>query len=288
MNLTWLDVSAAAAALAARWEGDEISGIYGIPAGGAPVAVLVAGMMERPLLEAPEPGALIVDDLVDSGVTMNRHMTPHTFHDCLYRKPHSPTYIAPDAHLVDGWVRFPWEPDNGEPTDAVIRLLQHLGEDPTRDGLKDTPRRVVHALQELTEGYGADPASILSTTFDVAHDQMIHVRDITVQSLCEHHMLPFTGTCHVAYIPTDRVVGLSKIPRVVHAYSHRLQVQERLTEQIAEAINTHLDPAGVGVTITAHHACMGLRGVREPHATMTTTALRGAFFEPQVRAEFLG
>lgn len=288
MNLTWLDISAAASALASRWTGDQITGVYGIPTGGAPVAILVAQSLQLPLLEQPQPGALIVDDLVDSGVTMNRHMSPGTFHDCLFRKPHSPTYIAPEARLVDGWVRFPWERDDGDPTDAVIRLLQHLGEDPTRDGLVNTPRRVVAALGELTAGYRADPAQILSTTFDVAHDQMIHVRDITVQSLCEHHMLPFTGTCHVAYIPTDRVVGLSKIPRVVHAFARRLQVQERLTDQIADAIDTHLKPAGVGVSITAQHACMGLRGVREPHATMTTTALRGAFFEPQVRAEFLG
>lgn len=105
--------------------------------------------------------------------------------------------------------------------------------------------------------------------------------------MCEHHMLPFTGTAHVAYIPGDRIVGLSKIPRVVEVFARRLQVQERLTDQIADAIQDHLEPVGVGVTITAHHACMGLRGVRQRNATMTTTALRGAMFEPEARAEFL-
>lgn len=174
-------------------------------------------------------------------------------------------------------------------TGAVTTLLRALGEDPNRDGLRDTPKRVVKALTELTRGYDLDPSTILGTTFDVAHDQMIHVRGITVQSLCEHHMLPFVGTAHVAYVPTDRVVGLSKIPRLVHAYAARLQVQERLTDQIAEAMMEHLSPVGVGVRLTCTHMCMTLRGVRESSgASMTTTALAGCFKQPEVRAEFLG
>lgn len=171
---------------------------------------------------------------------------------------------------------------------GIRELLHHIGEDVTREGLIDTPKRVVKAYTELTQGYAIDPATILATTFDVGDvDQMIHVRDITFVSLCEHHMLPFTGTAHVAYIPQQRVVGLSKIPRTVHAYAARLQVQERLTQQIADALQTHLDPLGVGVTITAHHACMGLRGARQPDAQMTTTALTGVFRDSTVRTEFL-
>lgn len=174
------------------------------------------------------------------------------------------------------------------PEQGIRDLLTHLGENPDREGLHDTPKRVVKAFTELCAGYAINPADILSTTFDVGDvDQMIHVRDIAFVSLCEHHMLPFTGTAHVAYIPTTRVVGLSKIPRTVHAYASRLQVQERLTQQIADAITEHLNPLGVGVKITAHHACMGLRGARQPNAQMTTTALNGVFRDPAVRNEFL-
>ena len=178
---------------------------------------------------------------------------------------------------------------NPETAENGIRdLLHYLGEDPFREGLQDTPKRVVKAFTELTNGYTTNIAEILGTTFDVGDvDQMIHVRNIGFVSLCEHHMLPFTGTAHVAYIPQQRVVGLSKIPRTVHAYASRLQVQERLTQQIANALTEHLQPEGVGVTITAHHACMGLRGVKQPDATMTTTALNGSFREPEVRQEFL-
>lgn len=285
LKISWDEAQNHAIRLAQRWQGTDISSVFGVPAGGVPVAMWVAQHLDKPLVDTPNQNTLVVDDLVDSGRTAAK-WDGHHF-DALYRKPHSPPHYAPTATRITEWVRFPWEADNGDPTDAVVRLLQHLGENPNRDGLQDTPKRVVKALTELTDGYRQDPAQILSTTFDVAHDQMIHVQNIEVVSLCEHHMLPFTGTCHVAYIPTDRVVGLSKIPRVVHAYAKRLQVQERLTDQIADAVWKHLEPQGVGVKITAHHACMGLRGVQQRNATMTTTALRGRMFEPEARAEFL-
>lgn len=285
MHVSWASVEREAKHLADRWRGTKIRSVYGIPRGGIPVAIMVAQHLGVPLTHEPGLDTLVVDDLVDSGVTLQRY--PGQRRDALYRKALSPPDLAPYATLMDGWVVFPWEEDDGLPTDAVRRLLQHLGEDPDREGLQNTPTRVVKALTELTSGYRQDPAAILATTFDVAHDQMIHVAGITVHSLCEHHMLPFIGTAHVAYVPTDRVVGLSKIPRVVHAFARRLQVQERLTDQIADAIAANLNAKGVGVRITAHHACMGLRGVQEPAATMTTTALRGAFFDPAVRDEFL-
>lgn len=171
---------------------------------------------------------------------------------------------------------------------AVRSLLVGIGEDPDREGLADTPRRYVKALNELTSGYDADVAAILSTTFTEKCDEMVIVTGIQVESLCEHHVLPFTGTAVVGYIPNGKVVGLSKLPRLVNAYARRLQVQERLTEQVADAMVTHLDPKGVGVVIRAHHACMGLRGVRQGRAMMTTSALKGAMREvPEARAEFL-
>jgi len=172
---------------------------------------------------------------------------------------------------------------------AVETLLRGIGEDPDREGLEDTPKRYVKALLELTEGYREDPAEILETQFDVPYDQMVVVSGIEFTSLCEHHILPFTGKAVVGYIPRDRVVGLSKIARVVHVFARRLQVQERLTQQIAEAIQEHVEPIGVGVVVTATHQCMTIRGAKEDmDAKMTTSALLGVMRDsPDARAEFL-
>lgn len=177
--------------------------------------------------------------------------------------------------------------DNGA-LDAVRTLLVHIGEDPSREGLIETPARVVKAWSELTVGYAMDPAFILSKTFDVSCDEMVVVRGIRFASTCEHHLLPFIGEATVAYLPTDRVVGLSKMARLVECYAKRLQVQERMTDQIANAMLEHLKPRGVGVVVKAHHLCMGCRGVRQPGAEMVTCATHGAFRTDQsARAEFL-
>ena len=215
---------------------------------------------------------LVVDDLVDSGTTADRYNG--RFFDAAFRKPTTPAKHAPHARQLDGWLAFPWERDNGDPTDAVVRLLQHIGEDPARDGLIDTPKRVVKALRELTVGYTMNPATVLGTTFDVTCDEMIIVSGIKFASLCEHHMLPFHGTVTVGYIPGERVVGLSKIARLVEVYARRLQVQERMTRQIAEAMETHLNATGVGVIVQGEHACMAHRGIGK-QATMTTSAMLG-------------
>lgn len=171
---------------------------------------------------------------------------------------------------------------------AVKVLLTSIGENPSRDGLVDTPARVARAWAELTSGYDADISGILSTTFDVSCDEMVVCRGIRFHSLCEHHLLPFYGEATVAYIPDVRVVGLSKMARLVDAFARRLQVQERLTTQIAEAMHTYLQPRGVGVIVKAHHLCMGCRGVRQPGAEMVTSATLGAMRQsPAARAEFL-
>jgi GTP cyclohydrolase I len=173
---------------------------------------------------------------------------------------------------------------------AVATLLRYLGEDPERPGLADTPARVVRALAELTEGYQAEPADLLARVFPDEYDELVVVTGIDFTSLCEHHLLAFTGTATVAYLPApgQGVVGLSKLARLVECYARRLQVQERLTTQIADAMNEHLQPLGVGVVLRARHSCMGCRGVRKPRATMVTSALRGALRDqPETRAEFL-
>lgn len=174
-----------------------------------------------------------------------------------------------------------------ESLDIVRRMIVAIGDDPARDGLKDTPSRVVRSWREVFGGYANDPALHLATTFDVGGDQMIHVNGIEFFSTCEHHMLPFHGTVDVAYIPRDRVVGLSKFARVVDGYARRLQVQERLTNQVADAIVEHVSVLGAAVRVRAVHQCMIARGART-RATMTTTALRGIILEDDtVRREWM-
>jgi len=173
---------------------------------------------------------------------------------------------------------------------GITNLLLLLGEDPTRDGLKDTPKRVIKALQEMTSGYQEDPAEILSRQFDVQYDELVVCKDISFVSLCEHHMLPFTGTAAVGYIQKEggKVVGLSKLARLVLCFAKRFQVQERLTQQIALALMEHLQCEGCGVLINAAHSCMSCRGVMQPNSKMVTSSLLGVFREdPKVRSEFL-
>ena len=167
-------------------------------------------------------------------------------------------------------------------------MLGQLGEDPEREGLLLTPERVAKAMQFLTQGYRQDPRAILEKAlFKEDYNEIILVKDIEVFSLCEHHMLPFIGKAHVAYIPNGRIVGLSKIPRVVDVYARRLQVQERLTLQIRDAIQEVLEPEGVGVIIEARHLCMIMRGVQKQHSITTTSAMSGQFFDPSTREEFM-
>lgn len=190
------------------------------------------------------------------------------------------------SQIADGLAAIPFVPNPWIEQEAVRYLLRCIGEDPTRAGLIDTPRRVVSALHEMTSGRHIDPVAALSTVFDEACDEMVLVRGIRFVSLCEHHLLPFIGTMTVGYIPNGRVVGLSKIPRMVEAWARRPSMQERLTQQVAHTMANALQPTGVGVIAKASHACMGCRGVRQPDADMVTSTLLGSMREPAVRAEF--
>jgi GTP cyclohydrolase IA len=181
-------------------------------------------------------------------------------------------------------------PSREEALKAVRTLLAWAGDDPDREGLKDTPKRVVDAYAEWFEGYDADPAKELSRTFEdvQGYDDMVLLRDIEVESHCEHHMAPFLGKAYVAYLPTEKVVGISKIARVVEIFSKRLQTQEVLTNQIAAAIEDHLKPAGVAVLIDAEHQCMTTRGVHHRHVSTITTRFTGAFkSDPALTERFL-
>ncbi|TAH00434.1 MAG: GTP cyclohydrolase I FolE [Sphingobacteriales bacterium] len=167
-------------------------------------------------------------------------------------------------------------------------ILGYLGENPTRDGLLKTPERVAKALQYLTHGYKLDAAEILrSAMFEEEYSQMVIVKDIEVYSMCEHHILPFFGKAHIAYIPNGHIVGLSKIPRVVDAFARRLQVQERLTNQIRDCIQDTLNPAGVAVVLECKHMCMSMRGIQKQNSVTTTSAFTGEFINDKTRSEFL-
>lgn len=178
----------------------------------------------------------------------------------------------------------------GDAEAAVRTLIQWAGDDPDREGLLDTPARVARSYKELFQGYESDPRAYLERTFEEVggYDQMVVLRDIRFVSFCEHHMLPVVGVAHVAYLPTDRVVGISKLARVVRGYAKRLQIQEKMTAEIATAIHEVLRPHGVGVVIEAEHSCMTLRGVNAPGARLTTSSLLGVIRDdPRAREEFL-
>ena len=187
-----------------------------------------------------------------------------------------------ESHEHDESVLAPME-------DAVVGLLEGIGEDPDREGLLKTPERVAKALRFLTSGYRQDPEQVLKKAlFTESYDEMVLVKDIDIYSMCEHHMLPFFGKAHVAYIPDGKIVGLSKIPRVVEVFARRLQVQERLTQQIRDAIQNVLNPRGVAVVIEATHMCMVMRGVQKQNSITTTSAMSGEFMNNQsTRSEFL-
>ncbi len=173
--------------------------------------------------------------------------------------------------------------------DLVREMIVRLGEDPDREGLSRTPERVEKAMQFLVKGYKEDPEALLrKALFTVTYDEMVIVKDIEMFSLCEHHLLPFFGKVHVAYIPNGKVIGLSKIPRLIEAFSRRLQIQERLTTQSAEAIQNAIEPQGVGVVIEARHLCMMMRGVEKQHSSAVTSSMLGSFRnEEETRTEFL-
>lgn len=211
--------------------------------------------------------------------------------DAIEREPGDAELSAAD---IEG--RTPWLPE-GEPDDpagaateeAIRTILRGVGEDPGREGLERTPGRVRRMYAELTAGYHVDPERLLNgAVFQVDYSEMVVVRNIPFSSLCEHHLLPFFGHAAVAYIPRGRVVGLSKVPRIVEMYARRLQVQERLTQQVADLLMERLDPKGVGVVIEATHLCAVMRGVRKPGTVMTTSAVLGLFrSNDKTRAEFL-
>jgi GTP cyclohydrolase I len=254
---------------------------YGVPRGGC----FVAAMTGR-AVDSPEEASIIVDDIVDSGRTRTHWQTvwpDKPFHALIDKTD------SGDLFCRDGWINFPWDATpTSDVEENIVRILEFIGEDPKREGLQDTPQRVVRSWKELFGGYGQDAAAVLVRDFEAEnYDEMILCRNIDFYSTCEHHMQPFFGTAHVGYVPKRRIIGLSKLARLVEMFARRLQIQERLTQQIANALEEHLQPRGVAVLIEAKHFCMMCRGVRKQNSEMTTSSLTGVFRSAEPRAEFL-
>lgn len=253
--------------------------VYGVPRGGA----IVAGLMHAKhgkavrLVGLPQLADVIVDDTIDSGRTRER---------LLATLDTKPLFLAlfdrTGSDSQQPWLRFPWE--HVDPTrdigDTVVRQLQMIGEDPGREGLRETPQRYLKALQEMTSGLRADPSKPLLKVFNEDHDEIVMLKDTPFVSVCEHHLLPFTGTVDFAYLPKGKVVGLSKIPRFIEILARRPQVQERLTAQIADVFMETVEPLGVMVVVKAEHSCKLLRGARAP-GQMVTSVVRGLFKEDE-------
>jgi GTP cyclohydrolase IA len=242
---------------------------------------VVAGLMNARgfyITQSPEKATAFIDDIIDSGATMDK-----------YRKRFPGKVFYGLVGASGGWVVFPWEGEaDVDAEDIVRRQLQFIGEDPSREGLKDTPARVVRSWKELFGGYALNPAEILAREFESGdYDQMILCKNVDFFSTCEHHILPFSGVAHVAYVPAETVVGLSKMARLVDCFARRLQIQERMTEQIADAMDENLNPRGIAVVVEAQHFCMACRGAKKQNARMVTSSLRGSFrSEASARAEF--
>ena len=256
--------------------------VFGVPRGGVSVALMLAGTGPFMLVDDASRADVVVDDLVDSGATRKRY-NEWPFYALIDK--------AQDAPYRNAWLVFPWEDtSDGGIEDNITRLIQYVGEDATRGGLAETPARVAKAWTEWCSGYGQDPADVLKVFEDGAEgcDEMVVVKDLPFYSKCEHHMADIFGTATIAYVPNGKIVGLSKLDRLLEVYARRLQVQERLTGQVADALMEHLGARGAGVVIKARHMCMESRGVRKQGHHTVTSALRGVFkTDPAARAEFL-
>lgn len=280
-------------AINAKFTGDRCR-VFGVPRGGIPVAYLL--MAHNPtrydIVHDVENADVIVDDVIGTGATRARYCKSKLTANNLPFFTLGEYLTPPKADSE--WITFPWEITDGghdeSATDIVTRLLDYIGEDTKRGGLKETPKRVLKAWKEWTSGYGKDPSDVMKVFEDGAesYDEMVVVKDLPFYSHCEHHLAPFFGTATIAYIPNGRVIGLSKLGRILDIYAKRLQVQERLTSQVANSLRSNLDPKGVGVLIKARHLCMESRGYHQQGFHTITSALKGNFLtEPAVRSEFL-
>lgn len=276
------DINALAAVI--RQSTEQYKTVYAVPRGGVIVGALIAQSLGLTLVEEPtdEKSCLVVDDLVDSGKTLDKY--PHNTKAVLYTKPHSPGNWHYRVEELDGWIEFPYEDTNTDVEENFRRILEYLGEDPTREGLRETPKRYIKFMRQFLE-----KEEFKFTAFkNEGTDEMVIQKNIPFYSLCEHHTAPFFGMAHVAYIPGEKIVGLSKLARTVRHYASNFQNQERITTQVAERLEKELSPGGVAVMLEARHFCMEMRGVKTHDTTTVTTKLTGAFKDNiETRNEFM-
>lgn len=296
LHLSWQTVDGLAAYMmgdVCRWckaHGITELCVFPVPRGGVYAAQAMRAYLHQGdpvksirLVESVDEAHIVVDDIIDSGETRSRFSKP--FFTLIDK--------AMDLSMRGKFIVFPWERMTDEacgPLDNIRRILQHIGDDPSREGLRETPLRVMKSHQHLFSGYGKDPADVMKVFEDGGedYDQMVLLKDIEFFSTCEHHMQPFFGRAHIAYIPDKKVLGISKLARLLEVFSRRLQIQERLTTQVADALMEHLEPKGAAVVIEAKHFCMVARGVEKQNSVMTTSALRGAFMtDATARSEFM-
>ena len=291
--LTWMDVKAKASDIAKNIATKKIVGtrrIYGIPRGGIFAAQAVEEALsilkvDSFLLESPGQADVFVDDIIDSGKTREKY----------YQKyPSVPFYALVEKknipNLQDKWVSFPWERMTVEsgPEDNIRRILEYIGENPNREGLLETPKRVIRSYDTLFGGYKQDPKDIMKVFEDGACDELVLLKNIPFHSCCEHHILPFSGVGHIAYVPNGKVIGVSKLSRLLDIYARRLQIQERIGQQVVNDLMTYLKPKGAACVLAAEHSCMICRGVQKQGSIMVTSSLKGIFLDNiQTRNEFL-
>lgn len=258
--------------------------LYPVMRGGFPVAMALSQKLNIPIEDklSPSPFILIVDDVIDSGKTHEKYIDWDFA--CLHVKRENWEYdISPPKYFVDyfpptEWIEYFWEKNEMTGEDEIIRLLQIIGENPNREGLLETPKRFLSSWKFLFSGYQQSSQDVFKTfSTPSGYDEIVLLKDIEMYSMCEHHILPFFGKAHIAYIPNEKVIGISKLARLLDIYSHRLQIQERLCQQITEDIMKYLQPKGAACIIEAQHLCMKMRGVEKQNSTMITSSLKGVF-----------
>lgn len=287
IRLSYIDLKEATAGLAELIPSEKYSSIYAIPRGGLYAGLRLSELLRIPLtdnpLEEQVDSCLIVDDLEDSGKTIAPYLEKGYDTAVIYSK-NKPASTYCFETVGQEWLEFPYEQTERDEEDNIVRMLETLGEDASREGLRDTPKRVMKFYREFLS-----PEEFNFTTFEgESYDEMIIQKDIPFFSLCEHHLAPFFGTATVAYIPDGKIVGLSKLARTVDLYARKLQNQERITSQIAEKLQKELEPRGVAVTLKARHFCMEMRGIKTHDVQTITSKLTGFFKDDaKARAEYL-
>lgn len=282
------DIERIAEHIKASYRPEDILGVFGVPRGGTIPAIELSRALGVPFIPSFDEShddsrnIIVIDDIVDSGRTRMRYKV-YPFYALVNKDQGTRQGILPFQYALgttSEWVHFWWEHEPAiDIKDSIIRQLEYIREDPNREGLRKTPARVERAWQELFKGYQKDPKEIFTTFETDGYSGIVLLKNIEMFSMCEHHILPFAGRAHIAYIPNEKVIGISKLARLLEIYSRRLQIQERICEQITTDLMNYLEPKGAACIIEAEHFCIRMRGVNKQNSTMVTSSLKGMFLD---------